>query len=236
VQILPCAGCLDRPSLLRNLHFTQELLEALGDEKSGRRVAILPREGSRLRRAILAAGRLSALVDSNVPHIIPADGIKTSGPVAAWAVVKLQRALAGPAQGRPGRGLVIQGEGAPLGVPAAVEGCTACGVCSRSCPAGALSLGAGVGTRDLILDPAACTGCRVCVQTCPEGVLDVAQGVDLDLLAGGRVPIARVATALCPDCGKNVPALPGGANLTPLPAQLARRCPSCRRALLVASV
>jgi len=236
VQILPCEGCRDRASLTKDLHFTRKLLAALGDAEAAQRVAVLPGEGSRLQRAILAAERLSALVDSNVAEMIPTDGIKTAAPVAAWAVGKLQRALAGPAQGRQDRGRVIQGGGAPLGVPRTGEGCTACGVCTRNCPAGALTLSHGVGSTDLVLDPAACTGCRVCVQTCPESVLDVDLGVDLDLLAGGCVPIARITSAVCPDCGESVPSLPATAQMTSLPAELASRCPRCRQAVLVASV
>ena len=172
---------------------------------------------------------------------MPAPGtIETSAGVtarvAAWAVGKLQQALGGPVQDRHQEPPMILGEGAPLGVlRAATEGCTACGVCVRTCPTRALSLSAGLGTTDLVLDPAACSGCGVCVETCPESVLDVVPGVDVDLLLRGAVPIARVVVAPCPDCGESVPALPATAHLNSLPAGLSERCPRCRQAALVAS-
>lgn len=240
VQVLPCDRCLDRGSLTRELHFSRSLLVALGDVDAARRVGVLPAEGRRLGRALLAVDGLTALVDGTGTDRIPAPGAletstRVASRVAAWAVAELQRALGRSAEDRHRRPLVIQGEGAPLGVPRAAQGCTACGVCARSCPTRALSLSAGLGSTELVLDPAACSGCRVCVGTCPEGVLDVVPGVDLDLLAGGCVPIARVATPTCPDCGEIVLALPATVHLTSLPAALASRCPGCRQAALVAS-
>ena len=236
VQVLPCARCRQRVSLTRELRFTRDLLADLGDVDAARRVGVLPVGGPRLQRVVLATDGLTALVDGTGADPMPASGaIDTSPRVAAWAVGELQRALDGPEGGRPRRPRVIQGEGAPLGVLRAAEGCTACGVCARTCPTRALSLSTGVGSTELVLDPAACTGCGVCLGTCPEGVLDVVRGVDLDLLDGGCVPIARVPVAACPDCGESVPALPATEHLTSLPAGLVSRCPRCRQAALVAS-
>jgi len=233
VQVLPCARCMERVSLTREIRFTRDLLADLGDVDAARRVGVLPMGGPRLQRAVLAADGLTALVDETGADPMPASGaIDTSPRVAAWAVGELQRALDGPGGGWP---RVIQGVGAPLGVLRAAEGCTACGVCARTCPTRALSLSTGVGSTELVLDPAACTGCGVCLLTCPEGVLDVVRGVDLDLLVGGCVPIAQVAVAHCPDCGESVPALPAKAHLTSLPSGLVSRCPRCRQAALVAS-
>lgn len=234
VQVLPCARCRDSASLAEGLHFTQRLLAALGDLDAARRVGVLPAAGFPLRRAIRAAEGLTALVQDTEADRMPAPGsIRTTARVAGWAVGELQRALARLVQGRDEGPPVIQGEGAPLGVLRAAPGCTACGVCARSCPSVALSLSAGLGSIELVLDPAACTGCGVCVQTCPEAVLTVTPGVDLDLLAGGCLPIARAWAARCLDCGEIVPALPAAGQLTSLPAALANRCPPCRRAALV---
>ena len=241
VQVLPCERCLDRGSLTRELHFSRSLLVALGDVDAARRVGVLPAEGLRLRRALLAVDGLTVLVDGTGADRMPAPGAletstRVAARVAAWAVGELQRALGRSAEDQHRRPLVILGEGAPLGVPRAAQGCTACGVCARTCPTRALSLSAGLGSAELVLDPAACSGCRVCVGTCPEGVLDVVPGVDLDLLAGGCVPIARVAAPTCPDCGEIVLALPATVHLTSLPAALASRCPRCRQEALVASM
>ena len=237
VQVLPCARCLERGSLARDVGFTRSLLVALGDVDAARRVGVLPATGPTLRRAVLAADGVTALVDGTGADRMPAAGAsETSARVAAWAVDELQRALAGLApEGHP-RPRVIQGEGAPLGVLRAADRCTACGVCARSCPTRALSLVAGEGSTELVLDPAACTGCGACMETCPEGALKVIPGVDLDLLAGGCVPIARVGAAACPDCGESVPALPAAAHLPLLPERLVRLCPRCRQSALLASM
>ena len=195
--------------------------------------------GAKLRRAILAADGLTPLVAATTLDLMPPPGaIETSARVAAWAVGVLETAMAGtaPAPDQQLQPRVIEGLGAPLGAVRAGEGCTACGVCVRYCPTQALSLRAAPGGTDLVLDPSSCNGCGVCAETCPEAVLDVVQGVDLDLLAGGSVPIAHATVAICPDCGESVPALPTAAFPTALPAALAARCPSCRQAVLVASV
>lgn len=234
VQVLPCKHCRGRVSLTRDLRFTRKLLAALGAVDAARRIGVLPPEGARLRRALLTADDLAPLVDGTGASRIPSpDAIGTSARVAAWAVGELQRSLERPPQAVRGRPLLIQGEGAPLGVPRTAEGCTACGVCARYCPNQALSLSHSLGSTELVLDPAACSGCGTCIETCPENVLDVTPGVDIDLLIGGCVPIARVAVAICPDCGETVPPLPAATHLTPLPAELARRCPPCRQAALV---
>jgi len=236
VQLLPCERCLDRGSLIRELTFTQQLLAALGDAHADRRVGVLPAGGSRLRRAILAAGGQTSLVDGTGANRIPKPGtIDTSAQVAAWAANELQTAMVSAGHDQHLAPPVIPGQGAPLGVLRAADGCTACGVCSRTCPTRALSLTAGLGFTELVLDPAACTGCEVCVPACPEGVLDVIPGVDLDLLTGGCIPITRVAAVTCPDCGESMPALPARVHLAPLPVGLVGRCPRCRQAALVAS-
>ena len=237
VQLLPCERCKHRGSVTRDMDFTRSLLAALGDVEASRRVGVLPAEGAPLKRAIHAANGLSALTGGTAAGRMPAPvGADTSARVSAWAVDQLQRALGRSVRDRHPRPTTICGVGAPLGVLRASQGCTACGVCARSCPTNALSVRVGLGSTELVLDPAACTGCGVCVQTCPEDVLDMVRGVDLELLAGGRVPIARVVAAACPDCGENVPALPAVARVPSMPAGLASRCPRCRQAALVASL
>ncbi|MEO8556096.1 MAG: 4Fe-4S binding protein [Actinomycetota bacterium] len=237
VQVLPCKRCMDRGSLTKELSFTRRLLTALGDADAARRVGVLPAAAPRLRRAVLAADGLTALVQGTGTDLMPApDALETPARAAAWAVGVLRAATAGAGQDQHLRPRVIEAQGSPLGVLRAAEGCTACGICARDCPTRALTLSAGTGSTDLVLDPSACTGCGVCAEACPEGVLDVVMGVDLDLLAHGCIPIARVTAATCPDCGEIVPALPTAAHLTLLPAGLATRCPSCRRAVLAASV
>jgi ferredoxin len=189
-----------------------------------------------LKRAVLAASGLIPLTDGTGADRIPAGcTIDTPARVAAWAVGELRLTPGSAGQDGSPAPRAILGQGAPLGVLRAGDGCTACGVCTRICPARALTMTAGAQITTLVLDPAACTGCGVCVQACPEGVLDVVAGVDLDLLDAGCHPIARLASASCPDCGESVLALPASAHLPPLSAGLAGRCPRCRQAVLAAS-
>ena len=252
VQILPCARCRDRHSLTEGVEFTRDLLTALGDPDASRRVGVLPAREPQLRRALSASGGQTPIVSGTAAGRIPEPGnIRTPAQVAAWAISELRSALRAaqpemttslapsrdrdaPAYDREALPRVVLGQGAPLGVHRAAGGCTACGVCARTCPTRALSLSTGKGITSLVLDPAACTGCGVCVQTCPEGVLDVVPGVDLNLLDGGPAPIVRVTVATCPGCGDSTPALPSSANLRPLPAELAARCPGCRQTALLA--
>ncbi len=242
VHVLPCERCMDRGSLTKELSFTRRLLTALGDGDAARRVGALPTTVPKLRRAVLAADGLTALVEGTGMDLMPApDALETPARAAAWAVGVLRTATAGAGQDQQLRPRVIEAQGSPLGVLRVAEGCTACGICARDCPTHALTLSAGTGSTDLVLDPTACNGCGVCAETCPEGVLDVVMGLDLDLLAHGCVPIARVTAATCPDCGVIVPALPAAAlpaasHLTLLQAGLATRCPACRQAVLVASI
>lgn len=237
VQVLPCTRCKELRSVTKDLAFTRSLLTALGDPDASRRVGVLPAGGLQLKRALNAAHQLTALIDRTTRNPMPTPAAfetpaRAEARVAAWAVGHLSRALSRPGQEHRAP---VTGEGAPLGVVRAVPGCTACGVCARTCPTDALRLSSLPGSTDLVLDPAACTGCGICAQTCPEHVLEVTHAVDLKLLTDGPLPIAQVAAPPCPDCGTNVPALPATTHTPSMPAALASRCPRCRQAALLAS-
>ena len=200
MQILPCARCRDRLSLTEGVDFTRDLLTALGDPDASRRVGVLSAREPLLRRALKAWGGQTPIVSGTAADRIPEPGnIRTPAQVAAWAISELRSSLRAappgmttsrapsrdreaPAYDAEALPRVVLGQGAPLGVLRAAGGCTACGVCARTCPTQALSLATGMGITSLVLDPAACTGCGVCVQTCPEAVLDVVSGIDLNLL------------------------------------------------------
>ena len=54
----------------------------------------------------------------------------------------------------------------PLLPVIAVDACTGCGKCERSCIYGAISV-----EKAVLIDPALCYGCGLCVATCTEGAL-----------------------------------------------------------------
>jgi formate hydrogenlyase subunit 6/NADH:ubiquinone oxidoreductase subunit I len=49
--------------------------------------------------------------------------------------------------------------------------CTACGICTGICPAGALTLTKNELVQELALDRGACVFCNRCVNACPEQAL-----------------------------------------------------------------
>ncbi len=84
-----------------------------------------------------------------------------------------------------------------------VGACTACGVCARACPTGALRL-----IRDdehdrfeLEFLSAACTGCSVCLDLCPLALDQGGVPFITELLARQWVTIASGELACCQRCG-----------------------------------
>lgn len=96
------------------------------------------------------------------------------------------------------------------------SGCTACGVCVRACPTGALELVSAGGVTVLQHTADRCRAHRSCVDLCPQRALTAeAELTTLDVVSRGTVEVARVETSICRRCGAVHPALEG-----PL-------CPAC---------
>lgn len=85
---------------------------------------------------------------------------------------------------------------APMPRVAVTASCTACEVCSLTCPARALSWRSRDGVAELILDADACTACGECARLCPETAITVTA----DAAPPGPVIIARVAPGHCDRC------------------------------------
>ena len=83
------------------------------------------------------------------------------------------------------------------------DACTACGLCSRFCPTGALSFSNGDGVFQIDFAPAACVDCGICALACPTHALHYTGAVPLsaladgspNLLVQGKVPIPQVSTS-----------------------------------------
>jgi ferredoxin len=99
--------------------------------------------------------------------------------------------------------------------------CSACGLCARFCPTGALHFTAEAAAFALALQPAACVECNICVAACPEGAVSYGGYLTLSsLLADELTPLAAGTLAPCVGCG------------TPTAAQTeepAPRCHVCRQ-------
>jgi Ni,Fe-hydrogenase III small subunit/Pyruvate/2-oxoacid:ferredoxin oxidoreductase delta subunit len=71
--------------------------------------------------------------------------------------------------------------------------CTACDVCARSCPTGAIQTASTEpGRKTLALSYAACIQCRACVSECPEQAVGVS--TDIDVAAYSREQLASAAS------------------------------------------
>ncbi len=98
------------------------------------------------------------------------------------------------------------------------EECTACGVCSRACPTGALQMALDKDSFQLLFTPQACINCQICSHLCTPNALTISPVFRYDqifsssadqILQEGNVtrcakcnmPFAsRVAATLCPAC------------------------------------
>jgi ferredoxin len=91
----------------------------------------------------------------------------------------------------------------PAGAVFAATGCTACAVCVKACPAGALAIGGQPPSLTLIQDVSRCTDCGECVRLCPEeGLARLRPLTWQDLQERTMRPIASVETVACARCGQ----------------------------------
>lgn len=137
--------------------------------------------------------------------------------------------------GISGAGASDTGEKAP-GLVLVASGCTACGVCVKACPTGALSL-IGDGIRTLQHDRSVCEGHEQCIELCPESALTAAGHPDWPTVLNlPTIDLAAVPTRVCARCrdrfagpGDMCPACqqrasdPFGVHLPPKAAELLRR-------------
>lgn len=116
------------------------------------------------------------------------------------------------------RSLPRHGDAAGVALRLIAGGCTACGVCVRACPGGALEVHHHADVSLLVHHVDACEGSSICLALCPVGALSVA-GVHpwSAALDGSSVRLTRVITSTCARCRNR---FPGGSGET--------LCPVCR--------
>lgn len=194
------------------------------------------------RRALLRLwGRgLTRAAAAGLPELSDAPG-QNLPPVSRYLLRVLpptppQAALQAPAQepppapapggGEPGTARAVPASGLPLAHYLAEAGCTACGLCVRRCPTGALQVVREGYTARLEHHLRQCLDCGLCLPACPTNALYRADMVDLqDLQTGLSRLAAQVEASTCRGCGR--PFAPTSGEV---------ECSQCqsRRSLLVA--
>ncbi len=108
------------------------------------------------------------------------------------------------------KGLIKRGTGLASqlgGVRLGSTGCTACGVCVKACPHGALTLEHHEGQSDLWQISELCRADQACVRLCPVDALWVQGEMRLsDLLDDPQRHLETLYTARCTRCGMRHPA------------------------------
>jgi len=85
--------------------------------------------------------------------------------------------------------------------------CTACGICAKVCPAGAIDMRQDHEHQLLLFSSALCNNCRLCVEACPENAIDLEGGLTLKAMIEKKSDVvARVPMCSCVMCGQSIPA------------------------------
>lgn len=113
--------------------------------------------------------------------------------------------------------------------------CTLCGVCTRYCPANALSLAGENGSRELTFNYRDCIGCAECVRRCPEKCLQVKRLFDIKTLkTSGSISLAKEHAVVCKGCGEPfldrtlLLKIKERAGFSDAEMELMHMCPDCR--------
>lgn len=97
--------------------------------------------------------------------------------------------------------------------------CWSCGICSKVCPQGAISMEKTEFGMKVVIEPLKCTACGVCESVCTEKAIDGMTRMKLPADVG-RISL-RVSAEVCEECG--APVRPGSAQ------QLCTRCLAIRK-------
>ena len=102
--------------------------------------------------------------------------------------------------------------------------CSACGLCARFCPTGALAFAADKGTFRLQFQVTACIDCEICQKACPERAIAFGDWAPKETLtAGHKQPLVAGDLVKCVVCGALTASHPDEES----PA----RCHACRQSV-----
>lgn len=100
--------------------------------------------------------------------------------------------------------------------------CSACGLCARFCPTGALAFAAEDGQFTLSFQAAICIDCGICTVACPEDAVQLAETLPTDALVMPEwAPLVEGQLTKCAQCGVPNAARPAEQGVA--------RCYSCRQ-------
>jgi ferredoxin len=119
----------------------------------------------------------------------------------------------------PESGRSLSLEGLDFAVLTISAECTACGVCSRVCPTGALQFSSQEDLHyQLAFDPGNCIGCKACMAVCGPQAIDMQAAPSFGQVFGNQEPVSLIAGDLahCERCQTMYAARPGS-----------RLCPPC---------
>lgn len=203
-----CQLAVLQPQIKTQLEDARNLLQAWGhknvlaeanNEQPKVKRPVWEAENSQLSRRDLF--RLTSRQgQTGLARTLAQDDETTTGRVPPRSRQRLLKALAHlPAGNETGDTAIAIGGFAKLTV---TTQCTACGVCARACPTGALQLAEGETSFQLTFTPQACTGCELCAHMCLPNALTVNRNPQLNEVFGQTQPVTLLAGELkqCANC------------------------------------
>lgn len=217
----PCETCIlgsIHPALLKAVAVTNKLLRLMGNSgtvslytadavRLGRPHKVTlhdPRQPAYSRRGFFGALRRAA-AEALVTVLEEALPPATTGKPVHY--LPRQRALLAAALPRLGQAPAepVDTDEIPLAALAVAANCTACGLCAKLCPTGALDFRQDQASYVLDIRPLHCLGqdCHICRLICPVEAITLSSQVNLANILNGEPQVLRAGNLVpCTRCGE----------------------------------